>query len=136
MLIPIDEGVETGIETCLETFSLLCRVGAHDKGAKGWGEGEGIKQRDAHGDGHGETELGIEGTRDTADEADGHEDSHEDKSGGDQSRSDAVHGSDRSVISPLIAFVELGLDCLDNYDSIVDHCADDQYEGKKREHVE
>ena len=137
-LVTIEHGIEAGIEAGLEAFVLFgqTRIGSHDQRTEGRGECQGVEQRDTHGDGHGESELGIEGAGDATDEAHGYEYRHEDEGGGDQCRGDAMHGSDGSVVGALSAFVELGLYGLYHHDGIIDHGTDDQYEGEEREHVE
>ena len=108
----------------------------HDERTEGRREGHGIEKRDGNGNSHRQTELCIEGACDAADEADGHEDSHEDKCSGDESCSDAVHGIHRSFVGRLIALVEFGLHRLNDNNGIVHNSSDDEHQGKECQHVE
>ena len=79
-------------------FLYLLLMRRHNQGAESWRERHGIEQRDGHGNGHGQSELGIEGSRDTADERNGNEHRHEYQGGRDEGRRDAMHGFHGSLI--------------------------------------
>ena len=103
---------------------------------RGRAEREGVDEREGHGGGHRQTELGVERTGRPADEAHGDEDGHEDKGRGDQRRGDSVHGVDRGAVGRAVALVELGLHGLHDDDGVIDHRTDDQHQRKERQHVE
>ena len=91
----VPRSVECGVWSEITIMGRFCGrtiLTPHDQGAQCRGEGESIEQRNTHGDGHGETELCIEGACDTADETDGYENGHEHKCGGDKGRGNIVHG--------------------------------------------
>ena len=87
----VEQGIESGIETTKYTMapSFLCfftlyPITPHNQRTQCRRERQGIEERDAHSDSHRQSELRIEGTRDTADEADRHKDGHEHQRRGNQ----------------------------------------------------
>ena len=94
----VEQGIESGVETTKYTMapSFLCfftlyPITPHNQRTQCRRERQGIEERDTHGNSHRQSELRIECSRDTADEADWHKDGHKHQRRGDKRRGDVVH---------------------------------------------
>ena len=96
-----EDRVEGLAEACGEVvlhLAVLIQIGLQQQGAESRRERQGVECRDTYGDGHRDTELRIERTRGSAHHRHRDKHRHKDQRRGDDGRSDAAHGIDRSQV--------------------------------------
>ena len=133
----VERGVVSRLHPTVEALGALRAVGrAHDHGAEGGAEREGVDARDADGRGHRYAELGVEDARRAAHECHGDEHGHEDDGTRDDGHRHVAHRILRGLVWRLVADVELRLHGLDDDDRVVHHRTDGQHEGEQRQDVD
>ena len=133
----VERRVVSRLHPTVEALGALCAVGrAHDHGAEGGAEREGVDARDADSRGHRNTELGVEDARRAAHERDRNEHGHKDDRTRDDGHRHVAHRILRGLVRRLVADVELRLHGLDDDDRVVHHRTDGQHKGEQRQDVD